>query len=215
MWYRAQVIQHYYTGLPKDVAVNNLYFESGSAEPAEGEMTRIKTVINSAWAGLEDYRAGVLATTGGMSVKIYDVTAPPGSSPLSTGGPYTMGAPTTTANLPLEVAGCISFRGPNVAGTVPARRRGRNYIGPLNTSASAPGDGTTPPALSAGFISALTSYAQAIWDANSGAGSVTWCVYSPTDSAMIPVTNCWVDNAFDTQRRRGNDATARTNYTPT
>lgn len=213
MWYHAQVIQHYYTNLPADVAVNNLYFSSGSPTPATAEMDRILTVINSAWGALEDFRAGILKATAGMTVKIYDVTAPPHSSPLRIGGPYNMGAPESPTNMPLEVAGVISFQGAVTAGTNPARRRGRNYIGPLNTAALDAGSASTMPKLTTGFIAGLLDYAEQLEAVNIGAGACTWCVYSKTDNAMVPVTNGWVDDAFDTQRRRGNDTTARTLFT--
>lgn len=210
MWYHAQVIQHYWTGLPADVAVNNLYFQSGSPEPADGEMNKILTVINNAWAELEDYRAGILKTVGGMTVKIYDVTAPPNSPPLRIGGPYTMGSPTVTTNLPAEVAAVVSFHASTNVSMNPARRRGRNYIGPLNTSASDPGDATTPAKLSTGFRAALVAYAGDLMAANVAPNAVEWCVYSRTEQNMFPVVGGWVDDAFDTQRRRGQPTNVRT-----
>jgi hypothetical protein len=46
--------------------------------------------------------------------------------------------------------------------------------------------------------------ASASWD---------WVVYSPTDDAYHEVANGWVDNAWDTQRRRGYKPTSRTTFT--
>jgi hypothetical protein len=40
--------------------------------------------------------------------------------------------------------------------------------------------------------------------------AVKWVVYSPKLDAFAEVDNLWVDNAFDTQRRRGERPTART-----
>jgi len=45
------------------------------------------------------------------------------------------------------------------------------------------------------------------------AGGWDWVVYSPTNGNTVNVDNGWVDNAFDTQRRRGLAVTARTNWT--
>lgn len=212
-WYRVNVIQHYVSGLPEDVAVNTLYFVDGSPDPIVGTMNSIATQINTAWGFLDNFRGAQLLDTAGMSLKIYDQTAPPNSSPVGVYGPYNLGAPTAVDNLPLEVAAVCSFQGAIIAGTNRARRRGRNYIGPLNTTALAAGDSTTPPALSAGMITALRDYMSALWDTNSAANPSTWSVYSRADDAMVTITNGWVDNDFDTQRRRGKRATTRSNIT--
>lgn len=37
-------------------------------------------------------------------------------------------------------------------------------------------------------------------------------VYSRVDGLIRPITSGWVDNEFDTQRRRQRDATARTEW---
>jgi hypothetical protein len=39
-----------------------------------------------------------------------------------------------------------------------------------------------------------------------------WCVYSPTSNMLFPISQIWVDDAWDTQRRRGVKATTRTTY---
>lgn len=41
----------------------------------------------------------------------------------------------------------------------------------------------------------------------------TWSVYSRTDNAMVSVTDGWMDNAPDIQRRRETPATSRTTFT--
>jgi len=45
--------------------------------------------------------------------------------------------------------------------------------------------------------------------ASDAAADWTWVVYSTVDNAMYPVDNGWVDNSWDTQRRRGVKPTAR------
>lgn len=37
-----------------------------------------------------------------------------------------------------------------------------------------------------------------------------WRIWSPTNNNSVLIDNGWVDNAWDTQRRRGVEATART-----
>jgi hypothetical protein len=41
----------------------------------------------------------------------------------------------------------------------------------------------------------------------------TLAVWSPSNGDAVPVTDGWVDNAWDTQRRRGIDRTARSTWT--
>lgn len=211
--YRTQLVQPYFTNIPADVAVNTVYFTSTNALGDAGDMTAIKTVCNQAMGNLEPYRAANLKTTGGLTVKIYDADAPPNSSPISVGGPYNLSAPSTLTNLPFECAVVASFQADAIPGTPQARRRGRNYLGPLNTSALDDGDATTFPSVAAGMITAATSYMDDLFNVFAHSAEVRWVVYSPTNNDYALVTNGWVDNEFDTQRRRGVESTARTTIT--
>ena len=42
---------------------------------------------------------------------------------------------------------------------------------------------------------------------------VTWGLLSPTDGAIYAITAGYIDNAFDIQRRRGEDPSAKTTFT--
>jgi hypothetical protein len=117
----------------------------------------------------------------------------------------------STNHLPGEVALCLSFKADPEAGVPPARRRGRVYIGPLSQGAiGSAGNYDLRP---------LTNFQQAIVDAGARlvtdlpdgtANEVRWCVISNTPSVgAFTITQCWADNAFDTQRRRGVAATSR------
>lgn len=134
------------------------------------------------------------------------------------------GESSTNNDLPAEVAICLSFRGSLGSGLNARRRRGRIYLGPLQvqTGDRAVPDTAWPPAI----VSAA--------ETNIGTldGDVEWCVYSrythcnvPVGTqldpdvheedplrlvlAFVPVVHWWCDNAWDTQRRRGPIATAR------
>nr|CRY97358.1 hypothetical protein [uncultured prokaryote] len=113
----------------------------------------------------------------------------------------------TGAGLPSEVAACLSFQGTRTPGSPQARRRGRVYIGPLLATTNTSG---RP---SSGLITNMIGAAQQLYD---DIGTVTsagsWAVWSPTDGLAVPITNGWVDNAFDTQRSRGLARTSRTLY---
>jgi hypothetical protein len=109
--------------------------------------------------------------------------------------------------LPNEVAVCLSFEG---APPHTARRRGRVYIGPLwngagvSVAATSASDGRVSDTL----IHDLTVAADLLM---LPLGGVVWVIRSslPTPN-YVPVVSGWVDNAFDTQRRRGQASTART-----
>lgn len=110
----------------------------------------------------------------------------------------------STNNLPAEVALVGSFQADQVAGQPQRRRRGRIYLGPLCVSSA---NNTNPPASMINALAArldelrLAANASILWD---------WHVYSPTNANSVKVDNGWVDNTWDTQRRRGPKSTSRT-----
>lgn len=99
-----------------------------------------------------------------------------------------------------------------------ARRRGRLYLGPLTSQAST---GTTPSRPNSSFRSLVNLQATTL-HLEIPAGSLDllrWAVLSPsrsTDALEDPqadeVTGGWVDDAWDTQRRRGVDRTVRNHW---
>jgi hypothetical protein len=128
-------------------------------------------------------------------------------SPLLSGGSW-----------PSEVAITLSLEGNlsgipehGTGGARPAsRRRNRKYLGPLSAVTSQPHPDTLEPEISPGFrTQILDTYKLHLVDNMAGLG---WHaeIFSRKDWTTHPVENAWVDNAYDTQRRRGHDATTRT-----
>lgn len=111
------------------------------------------------------------------------------------------------ASLPAEVAMCLSFQAPKLSGVPQARRRGRIYIGPLGGSiidgAGRPTTGLVDGIRNAGATLAAASIASTTWK---------WAVFSRVNGTAAEVTSGWVDNAFDTQRRRGIAASSRNTF---
>lgn len=121
--------------------------------------------------------------------------------------PFTL-ASAVGSGLPEEVAICLTLTG---APPITPRRRGRIYFGPLANNASVIEGGTTAfPANvangSADQISfVLTASALALKVA-SGLADMPWCIRSTRPSEnFVLIEGGWVDNVFDTQRRRGPD----------
>jgi|ERR1044071_5301509 hypothetical protein len=210
----------YDSGLPEDVAVWDVAFAGESGAALEDLSTHLVNFVNVYGTTeplafyLSDYvdRSSLAA-----KVDIYEIPAVEGplGSPINTEqftvGPRAVGG----AELPTEVAACTSFHAelsgiPEESGdTRPrARRRGRVYVGPLNTFAIS----NVPPVMLNGtFITDLIAATKGLAD---GAGADLWAmsVFSRTDWLLRPVIGGYVDNAVDIQRRRGVEATSRTTW---
>jgi hypothetical protein len=142
----------------------------------------------------------------GVTFKIYSATEE--GAPIATYF-HDIGDPSASSAYPNEVAVCLSYYAEPLPGVNPQRLRGRVFVGPLNTDAGTPTgpSGATP---SEDFIGALAAAGANLAgnDALNTAG-VWWVVHSRAGDMFNIVYGGWVDNEFDTQRRRQVDATAR------
>lgn len=118
--------------------------------------------------------------------------------------------------LPSEVALCLSFYGSR---NLP-RQRGRLYIGPLNNDAVQSGSGA-PARPGTNLMHALMRAGERLSVPRDG-GELYWAVrsagpYADGSGAGVvthyAVTDGWVDDAFDTQRSRGEEPTSRITWT--
>lgn len=212
---RCQVVIPYRTALPEDVAVNTFHFEAvDTGETVLGEILgRLAEFYNVTVAGIGDklttILSGELAITG-TRLKIYDLSDPEPRPPIFDESLGISGTPTSTTNLPAEVALCTSYAASPEAGTVAARRRGRIYLGPFCATASGTAHGTNPARPSTGVITGVVAATKRLCGENSS--GIKWVVYSRANDDAVEVRRGWVDNAFDTQRRRGTAASSRTTW---
>jgi hypothetical protein len=199
--YTCQVRINMMSGITADAATNTFHFRwDGAGDPVENDfLTGPYGMLDAFYTAV-----GTLLSTevdaSNIDLKIYEGwTAPPRTpvyintmTPINRGGTYS----------PAELSMVLSFQGAPSAGVPQARRRNRVYIGPLGFVAT----GNAIPAnkcqqlVDAGDAMLVNSAALANW---------TWVAASPTYGTAVPVTNGWVDNAWDIQRRRGWDATER------
>lgn len=209
------------SGIPADTIQNTFAFATaGGGTTAEFNAIEaaLDSFYNDEYAGNEinGSLSHALSDAGNRAhIDYYNITGhldgTPHGAPLETRD-FTLSTVGATA-MPQEVAVCLSFRGNYEAdvefgeGTRPrARDRGRIYVGPLATTV-ANVDGTTGECyVSESFRETLANAG----DALRGDPDTVWCVWSRKNETMIPVVQVWVDNGFDIQRRRGNQATART-----
>lgn len=209
---RAQISMPSDTGLPEDVVTNTIYVG------AEGmTATEIHTAAQPNVAGLCEDLAAIIPSSLVQSpfiVKWYDMADVEPRPVLFTDSvPVTLSV--TGTGIPRQIAACLSFRAPFVAGGIRARRRGRIYVGPLISPAVQVTGGRTQ--LEASFATAIADAGETFAEACIADG-VSWRIHSPTspssDDKFVEVSNVWVDDALDTQRRRRSGPTTRTERGP-
>lgn len=197
-----QVSVPYYNGTPADVSTNVWHFHTTSGDP---DPAQVGAFIETIYTAFIPYASSVLNFTE-ASAKAYDMADPEPRSPVWEGINDFGDGNITNPIIPEEVAVCLSFRGVLESGAPPARRRGRVYLGPLSTEVVAD---TGRSIVLQAFIDDMLAAYEAAWAELTDAG-LSHCVWSPTDGVGRPVVYAWMDNAFDTQRRRGVPATSRT-----
>jgi hypothetical protein len=212
MIYRAMAVLPHDNAIPQDVTTNVFYFDDGSAPgvPTAATPAAIAAAVSDFYNGVEADSGSRIASLLGESidpsacrVKIYNLTGPPPHVPVYD-QPMQLQA-VGTASLPREVSVCLSFRGALVSGVNQARRRGRVYIGPLSGGRISYLAGDARP--DTNFRRILRAAAVRLIDNP----DVNWVVRSGTGAVTV-VTGGWVDDACDTQRRRGLRATVRDQY---
>lgn len=207
--YRVMNIFQGASGASEDVYVNTWHFiGEPDMPPADitglaGHLFDFYLEVHGGLGKITDYmHAGALSA--GHRIKIYDLDEPTPRVPrydVIDGIP--IAGNTTNDQLPEEIALCLSFKGTPTPGVSAGRRRGRVYLGPwavnaLNRSAANTLPTRPDAALSTLIVQASQTMATAVLT-----HGFTWAIYSPTNNASVPVAECWVDDAFDVQRRRG------------
>lgn len=205
----AQVVFGSDSGLPEDDVVNTWHFLTGGSFT---DTFVTSTHTNEITARLQDFYTEPYPTNriqsymsprlndNDATVRIYNMQDAQPRTPVAI-NPLTIAF--TGNALPSEVALCASFQATPASGMIQARRRGRVYLGPLNEAALATGASEAPEP---NFILEVVNAMEALFDSNS---SCTWVVYSTVDDDWSLVSEGWVDNAWDTQRRRGIRPTTR------
>lgn len=189
-------------GIPNDYPVNTLHF--GCTVAATGA-TAILADLPDWFSAFSGIYANVV-NQNGHQVKMYDMADPMPRAPI-VDTTFDLSAQPSGAPLPSEVALCLSFQGVRTSGSSQARRRGRIYLGPLDIT-----NVDTNGRPNATAISAAVTMGGLILADSVASADYTWCVYSTVDDDLVNVTNGWVDNSYDTQRRRGLAPSVRTTY---
>lgn len=203
----------YKTGLPRDLTVNAFNFVTADGSGGLPLLTALGNLVKSFYNDapgadhpIAYYLSGVINRAACKNV-FYNVNLvsgeigdPVGSTTWTLAGEAAGATP-----MPLEVAICASYKASD--GSIPlARRRGRVYLGPLNTTVlNVTGD---YPAPSTPFTNQVAWASKQLATASAALGA-PWAVWSRAQAGAYGIDAGWVDNEFDTQRRRGVEATSR------
>lgn len=198
--YRVLAEMPWDSGLPEDVTINTWYFNAA----ADADLAGVFDELATFYAGVDAWLSSILAGgTDGLILTAYDLADAEPREPVRTDGfVLTLGS---GQPLPTEVACVVSYHAAFESGVNKARRRGRVYLGPLDVGIQSGISSFIAPGPQDGIRDA----AQALLDASDAAANWAWMQYSSTEAFARVVTGGWVDNSFDTQRRRGIRATSR------
>ena len=146
--------------------------------------------------------------TDGLRIELISTPQTPPNAPYAM---EVFDLPPVGSGIPLvqEAAVCLSMVTEGyLTSPTPGRHRGRVYIGPLCAPASV--DGGTLDVLrpSQGIMESLASAAAGL-KITLEVGGREWALWSRAANAFSGIQGGWVDNEFDTQRRRGRPRTSR------
>lgn len=188
--------------IPENFVTNQFATTDNISTPSDADLWR--DAVNTFY---DDVSGALFPSTiaqNGHIVKMYAAGGPTPNYPYYE-STFDLSSAPSGGTLPSEVALCLSFQGVRTAGNPQARRRGRIYLGPLDTGVNSSGRPSTTD------ITTILDAAEAFYD---DVALITtagvWAVWSPTDGQAVPLTEAWVDDAFDTQRSRGLGRTTRT-----
>nr|CRY97772.1 hypothetical protein [uncultured prokaryote] len=208
---KASMILPFYGGRPEDVAVNTYYSEAdpgtiGGTAFLDGIQQLYDRDGDANFGGFGEYLSNVIDRSLAYIRYTGFNPATGKETTLETLVPATIATASYTNNLPNEVALAVSYKAASVA-PPQSRNRGRVFVGPL-CAIGIIGNGPQGVVIPFGFVDQLAAgVAAVIEEANDGDAS--WRMYSPTDAALKSLAQVYVDNEFDTQRRRGAPSTYR------
>jgi hypothetical protein len=175
------------TAFPRDRMTITPHFSSSA-----GWNTNAQTLADDLAAALNTW----MGSNREVSVKMYDAQAPKPNPPLAS---KTLNAGLTPAsNGNRETSLCLSF----YSGSNVPRRRGRLYIPAIFLAT-----GALPVRPTQTQRDGLVQFVNIF--TNLGGVNIDWTIFSRRDNAAHKVTNWFVDDEWDVQRRRGLRPTTR------
>jgi hypothetical protein len=206
---RAQVVIPTYSTLPKDRFTNTFYFINQTIETYETVLPTIGVMIGQFYDEMFDVvDVANYCLINSAYVNCYNMDEPEPRVPTVV-DINTPNVNYAASVIPTEVSCVLSFQGDPQSGVSQRRRRGRVYIPGITAAMLNQSPAGSYPTFATSFISQVIAAAEELMTSGI-TNDIPWCVYSPTASLYTAVTNGWVDNSPDTQRRRSVDAVTRT-----
>lgn len=206
---RALVTIQHSSQVAENVSVNTFHFNTAS--PPDGlDLNAIVAALKTFYDTFTTTGVAVAnmlsvnMSSGNRSIKLYNLADAKPRAPLVTD--ISTMASVGTGSFPHEVALCLSFTSSAPSGVPRSRRRGRIYLGPLSdqsTFLSRTGGDVRPSVLARNTLAASALRMKNDVD-------IDWSTFSTVDGVASNVLAGWVDDAYDTQRRRGTKPTSRT-----
>lgn len=201
----AQVAFESATTLPKDRMVNTFSFEGSESVT---DVSNIDDMLVDFYTNeqisnsISDFFPSQ-TYSGDYTVSVYCLDDPEPRVPRGV-FPHSF-TPSVLTAFPTEVSLVLSFHGDFVSGVNLQRQRGRIYLPALAASLNvSPGRPATT------FINDVLSAAGELADAAAASTAFDWVVWSRAGNTTYgPVNQGWVDDEWDTQRRRGRSAANR------
>jgi hypothetical protein len=195
---RCQVTLKTTSNMPEDYISNTFYYRG------PGELEGLKNIAGNKLTGFYQSLGGgylsPLLSQFGHTIKFYDQEIAKPNPPFNV-REFDFLAPLAGGSLPSEVAVVVSFSGGLISGVSPGSSRGRVYLGPISAS-NIQLNGMMPNQ----FCEDIAGFAAEL--ANAG-GAAEHCIWSDKLQQDFGITEYWVNNEYDTQRRRGRKATFR------
>lgn len=202
--YLAQVELASVSNVAKDSVVNTFAFR---AVDPNATFTNLCNGIASLYQSLDAYMGSSLnGTANAHTVKLYHLIEPEPRPPVHT---QRFSAGSALKPYPAEVALCLSFAADAPSGSRPARRRGRIFLGPMAENSGVLVDGYIRPT---GVVKDGCAVALEAFGLGAAVLGWQWCVWSRADNTLFPVVRGWINDEFDTQRRRGPEVTSRRSW---
>lgn len=200
-------------GLNADVVQNTFHFLwDASGQPGSTAKTalanRVKNLFDNIYTSTSAYPLANYARPLNTRIKMYDLSDPIPRVPIFDDN-VPLGSTTqiTATVMPPEVALCISVKAAPVSGVPLASLRGRFFLGAISdTMAAGVLNNQSRPI--AAFMTRCLNACSTLAGLSSP-GDFIWVVYSKKRGDWHQIVAGWVDNAWDTQRRRGMPASIR------
>lgn len=211
--YRIDCVFPMFTGLPRDIVMNTLHFDS--INDTETFATEVSDLLDpfflALYPALQSLRASYIDWPN-FKYRIFNLDDPTPRVPVEVTGPY-FDSGSGASTIPTEVAAVASFFSAGVPGQVYQRKYNRIFFGALMPQWLVASSTNNFPRISTEYQEAMRDAMEDL-QARALISVGTWVQVSNAGGTLrtLPVIGGFVDNSPDTQRRRSVDSNARVDW---